>query len=151
MQAEQVLLVGHKSAPIWTRYIRSGAVPELISPELISLAEWLILFVWAARRSEMVLQLLDPSGFTSGQLRLCLRVATMCSQSSCYVCLWSPLWKQMQFEAHESKSTAGSGAGDPFAGGKGAVCAGKLQTRREGSGNVDCRSGLSNFRTSARF
>lgn len=118
MQTEQVLLVGHKSAPIWTRYIRSGAVPELISPELISLAEWLVLFVWAARRSEMVLQLLDPSGFTSGQLGLCLRVAAMCSQSSRYVCLWSPLWKQMRFEARESKSTAGSGAGDPCAGEK---------------------------------
>lgn len=85
MQTDQVLLVGCESTPVWKQYIHSGAVPELISLELISLAEWLILFVWAACCSKMVMQLLDPSWFTSGQLGVCLHVAVeMCSQSSFY-------------------------------------------------------------------
>lgn len=75
VQPEQVLLVGSESTPIWKQYVRSGAVPGLIRLELISLAEWLILFVWAARCSKTVVWLLDPGWFASGQLGVCLRVA----------------------------------------------------------------------------
>lgn len=94
MQTDQVLLVGRESTPIWKQYIHSGAVPELISLELIRLAEWLILLVWAACCSKMVMQLLDLSWFTSGQLGVCLHVAVeMRSQSSFCIFLWHPLWK----------------------------------------------------------
>lgn len=85
MQTDQVLLVGCESTPIWKQSIHGGAVPELISLELISLAEWLSLFVWAARCSKMDMRLLNPSWFTSGQLEVCLHVAMeMCSWCSFY-------------------------------------------------------------------
>lgn len=82
IQTDQVLLAGCESTPIWKQYIHSGAVPELISLELISLAEWLILFVWAVCCSEMV-----PGA------ELVHIWPEMYSQSSFYIFLWCPLWK----------------------------------------------------------
>lgn len=75
IQTAQDLLLGRESSPIWKEHIHSGSVPELISLELIILAQWLLLFVWAACGSRTVPWLLDPSGITSGQLGACLHVA----------------------------------------------------------------------------
>lgn len=70
MQTVQGLLVGCESTPIWKQSLGSGDVPQLVSLELTSLAEWLSLFVWAALCSKMVVWLLELSCFTSGQLGL---------------------------------------------------------------------------------
>lgn len=75
IQTAQDLLLGRESSPIWKEHIHGGSVPELISLELIILAQWLLLFVWAACGSRTVPWLLDLSGITSGQLGACLHVA----------------------------------------------------------------------------
>jgi len=96
-------------------------VPELVSLELISLAEWLVSFAWAARRFEVVVRLLGPSWLAAGQLGV---AAEMRSQGSFCVLVRCPLWKSMPFKSCESKrspcrSAAGSGASGPHTEGKG--------------------------------
>lgn len=123
-----------------TSQLQFGRNTSIVVPELINLglpipAQELLWFVWAARGSRAALWLLEAQG------------SHLASPEPPWTWAWRGsrgVFPWVGFTAHENRThpvdLQWGGSREGTGQGKGAVCAGKLWVRREGSSKVGCRS-----------